>query len=441
MRPSEPGDREGDASVGSGADTSGTSAESERSPGSDPSPGSSTGSDRFDRRTAARLVVETIVFAVVARLSALYGRDRSLWVFGARGGAAFVGNAKYLYLHAVAERPGIRPVWLSKDRAVVERLQAEGYEAHHAYSARGAYYNLRAGVVCLTRDHRDVNLACTGGADVAQLWHGIPLKHIGWDAELPGRRWAVRACFRYLQRTVSAFVLTARELSGPFASGLGVDPDRAVVAGYPRTDALVRRVPGESVGGDDAARDRIDRAAAAGPLVFYLPTFRDGAGSGFADHLDLDALERFLAERDAHLAVKPHPKESVEVGERTGQRVIELPPDVDVYPLLRRADVLVTDYSSVAFDYLLADRPVAFYPYDLDRYRGDRGFYFDYGSVTPGPTATEFDELLGALDDVLAGDEFAPERSALRERFFECPAGRASERTARVLEEQFRGGS
>jgi len=400
------------------------------------SPGDAGASGEFDRRATARFVVETALYALVVRLSARYGRDPTLWVFGARGGEAFEDNGKYLYLHVAEERPSVRAVWLSRDGQVVERLRAAGHEAHHAYSLRGAYYNLRAGVVCLTHDPRDVNLACTGGARVTQLWHGVPLKRIGWDAEVADRSLAVRLCLGYLRRNVSLLVLTARELSGPFASGLRVDRDSMAVGAYPRTDALTGEVPGEGVGVDDAVRDRLDRAAEAGPLLFYLPTYRGREGAGFRGHVDLDALEAFLAERDAHLAVKPHPKEPVDLGDEAGSRVIEVPPGTDVYPLLRRADALVTDYSSVAFDYLLLDRPLAYYPYDLDRYREERGFYFDYDAVTPGPTARDFEGLLDALARILDGDgdEFATERAAVRDRFFESPGGDASAVAFRLVD-------
>lgn len=393
----------------------------------------SAGPRGFDRRTAIGIVAGTVLHAAIARLSAGYGRDRSLWVFGARGGDAFVGNAKYLFLHVAERRPEVRPVWISGDAGVVRRLRAAGYEAYRAGSPRGLYCTLRAGVACLTQDYRDVSLPATGGADVAQLWHGIPLKRIGWDAEVPEHPLAVRICLGYLARRLSVFVLTSGELAGPFASGLRVDRDGMAVAGYPRTDALVREIPGENVGVDAAVVDRLDRAGAGGRLLFYLPTYREWAGSGVETALDPDALEGFLADRDAHLAVKPHPMESVNLGDRTGSRVIEVPPGNDVYPLLRRADALVTDYSSVAFDYLLTGRPVAFYPYDLDRYREERGFYFDYDDVTPGPTATDFEELLDAMDAVLDGDEYGSDRAALRDRFFECPAGEAAERTYREI--------
>ncbi|NHN42711.1 hypothetical protein G9C85_13880 [Halorubellus sp. JP-L1] len=393
--------------------------------------------ESFGRWKQLRYVLATALFALVARLSAWYGRDPSVWAFGARGGSAFVDNAKYLYLHAVEHHPEVRAVWLTRDRDVVTDLRDAGYDAHHVHSPRGVLVALRAGVVVLTEDFRDVNVAAVGGARIVQLWHGIPIKRIGWDAELPDFPLAIRLCLGHLQRQVSQFVLTASDLADVFASGLRIDRDAHALAGYPRTDALRRSIPGEMVGVDGRVTTRLDRAAEDGALLFYLPTYRGTDGQGFDHHLDLDALEAFLAERDATLAVKPHPKESVDL-DATGSRIVEIPPDNDVYPLLRRADVLLTDYSSVAFDFLRVDRPIVFYPYDRERYERTRGFYVDYDAVTPGPVAEEFDALLDALADVLddedsPADDWQAERAAVRDRLFEHPDGDHAERTYRVV--------
>jgi CDP-glycerol glycerophosphotransferase (TagB/SpsB family) len=81
--------------------------------------------------------------------------------------------------------------------------------------------------------------------------------------------------------------------------------------------------------------------------------------------------------------------------------------------MLPRLDALITDYSSIYFDYLLLDRPVLFFPYDLERYREDeRGFYFEYEEVTPGPKARTFDELVSRICELLDGYE--RERAAWR---------------------------
>ncbi|UPV74607.1 CDP-glycerol glycerophosphotransferase family protein [Halorussus limi] len=344
-------------------------------------------------------------------------RDETLWVFGAQGGAAFADNAKYLFLHVAAECPDIRPVWLSKDSEVVRELQAEGFEAYHCYSPRGLLLTLRAGVVFLTQGHRDVAMPAAAGAFAVLLWHGVPLKRISWDAgfrDLPG---PVRRAHADMAREFDLLTVPGEGVVDPFASGLRVGRERMAVTGYPRNDALFGEIPGETVGVDAAALDRVQTLSTERELVFYLPTFREWTDESVADRLDLPALDAFLAERDATLVFKTHPRDRLDLPDGLAN-VVQLPGATDVYPFLRHADALVTDYSSVYFDYLLLDRPVVFYAYDLAEYRARRGFYFDYESVAPGPVADSFDGLLAGLDRALdpTDDADAADRAAVRTR-------------------------
>jgi len=92
--------------------------------------------------------------------------------------------------------------------------------------------------------------------------------------------------------------------------------------------------------------------------------------------------------------------------------------------VLPLAEVVVTDYSSVLFDYLAVDRPLVFFAYDRAGYTTARGFYFDYESVTPGPVVTETETLCAALDDAIeaargGSDPYTADRRQVRERF--CP--------------------
>ncbi|UPW00683.1 CDP-glycerol glycerophosphotransferase family protein [Halorussus gelatinilyticus] len=342
-------------------------------------------------------------------------RDETLWVFGAQGGAAFADNAKYLFLHVAAERPDIRPVWLSKDPEVVRELQRAGFEAYRCYSPRGLLLTLRAGVVFLTQGHRDLAMPATAGAFAVLLWHGVPLKRISWDAgfrELPK---PLRRAHADMADEFDLLTVPGEGVADQFASGLRIDRERMALTGYPRNDALFGAIPGETVGMDGAALDRIRDLADGQKLVFYLPTFREWTDESVADRLDLPALDSFLAERDATLVAKTHPRDSLDLPDGLSH-VVALPEATDVYPFLRYADALVTDYSSVYFDYLLLDRPVVFYAYDRDEYRARRGFYFDYESVAPGPVADSFEDLLAGLDGALdpTADSYANARAAVR---------------------------
>ena len=368
--------------------------------------------------SVASFAFRAVLFAAVERLLPARRRDPSLWVFGARGGDGFVDNPKYLFLYVAEERPEVRAVWLSKDDEVVAALRSRGYEAYHAYSPMGTYLNLRAGAVVLSQGLRDVNLACSGGATVVQLWHGIPLKAIAWDAELPSLSLPERLAHAYLLSRTDRVVVTSPALVGVFASAFRVDPDRIVVAGYPRLDALAGPVPGEDVGLDVTSAAAVRRAADDHAVIAYLPTYRADLERRASNHLDLDALQRFLEAHDAYLLLKLHPFEDVDFEGDEHSRILHVPSASDVYPLLRDVDVLVTDYSSVAFDFLACDRPIVYYPYDLERYLGDRGFYFDYEAVSPGGRATDFDALLDEIDGALSGDGFAEERREVRDRLF-----------------------
>lgn len=364
------------------------------------------------------LVVGCLLHWVVTRLSELWGRDPSLWVFGARSGEAFADNAKYLYLHVASTHPEIRPVWLSKDRAAVSDLRARGYEAHHVHSLRGVYLNLRAGAVFVTHGLRDVNLWCSGGAKAVMLWHGTALKHVSWDAHFPDEPLPVRLAHGYTHRVLDLAIVTAESMVPVFASAFRIDPGRIVATGYPRNDALFEPTPGAGIGIDRSVHRRVERLAAEHTVLLYLPTFRDSSESTALDVLDLPALAALLERYDAYLLVKTHPNETIDPDAVPTERVVPLPETVDSHLLLPYADALISDYSSVVFDYLLLDRPLVFYAHDLEEYRAERGFYFEYEDVTPGPVARSSPALLRSIERVLAGaDPYADERARVRERF------------------------
>lgn len=372
--------------------------------------------------------------ALTARLTRAVGRDDSRWVFGARQGSGFVDNSRFLFEYVAEEHPDVRAVWLSTDPETVARVRERGHEAYHARSLRGCWLALRAGCVVVTHGLRDVSLALTGGAFVANCWHGLPLKTVGFDAEMRHQPWLRRRAHRYVAARYDLVVSPSPMAVHQMATGLGVPRDRIRVLPYPRFDPLVApdATPSPATARAMAAGDdpRGDAGAApladGGPLVFYFPTFRE-QGADLADRVDFAALDRLLARRDAHLVVKPHPNERLSLPPDL-DRVTALAAVDDLSDVLPAADVLVTDYSSVFVDHLLADRPQVFFAPDLDDYRAKRGFYFDYEALVPGPVARDDEELGAALARALDADPDAPRRRALREAFLADPGARPSER-------------
>ena len=101
--------------------------------------------------------------------------------------------------------------------------------------------------------------------------------------------------------------------------------------------------------------------------------------------------------------------------------------------LLLLADVCITDYSSIAFEYSILERPMLFFAYDLDDYLDERGMYLDYDEVTPGPVCRTNKELISYIKSLPEGFD-REEVSAFRQKYAGMCDGHATERTIELIE-------
>jgi CDP-glycerol glycerophosphotransferase len=157
-----------------------------------------------------------------------------------------------------------------------------------------------------------------------------------------------------------------------------------------------------------------------------MPTFRD-TETGFFDVMDLDSFNAFLKGNQILFCVKLHPKSRIKqyLSKLLYDNIIVIDSLYDPYPFLKMADRLVTDYSSIYFDFLLTDRPVIFFHYDLEQYlEGSRDMYFDYNDFTPGEKVTNQNSLEKAL---LAEDTYREFRESIRNKVFDDIGQCASE--------------
>lgn len=243
------------------------------------------------------------------------------------------------------------------------------------------------------------------GQQIVQTWHGTPLKRIGFDFDNDHF-----ASTQYLmdldrERHQWTMLLSPNRFSTPImrsAFRFGGDVEGELLeAGYPRNDVLL-------------APDRAERAArvrrALGlpegkKVVLYAPTWREDKqrhrGGFLLDlRIDLEKARHELGD-DHVLLVRPHAHIVEPVPGAGDGFVWDVAGYPDIMDLLLIADVLVTDYSSVMFDFAVTGRPMLFFTYDLEHYRDRlRGFYFDFVERAPGPLLPTSDELIAALRDV-----------------------------------------
>jgi len=335
-------------------------------------------------------------------------------------GKAYAGNPRYLYEALQRLRPDLRCVWsydgdeaIPGNPLVVTRRSPDYYRllAQARYRVNNVVFSV----------HGKKPETC-----YLQTWHGTPLKRIAFDIANP--QVDARDTFYRESRDWSILLSENSYSTNIFRRAFRYDGE-VLETGYPLTDPLVQDCP-----------DRLDRLNALGlppqaQVILYAPTWRDHKPVGDWQygldlHLDLVAVAKRLP-KDHFLLIKAHHL----VAERLNRS--ELPANVrdvshlgDITDLCCIADCLITDYSSVFFDFAVTGRPILFYCYDLALYgEALRGFYLDVHTDLPGPIVQDSDdllELIGTLPTV--SRRYADRYARFRDRFCALNDGRAAER-------------
>lgn len=272
------------------------------------------------------------------------------------------------------------------------------------------------------------------GVKVIQLWHGTgTIKKFGQDVNT-GR---LKELERKANRNITHLIVNSEETKKLYAKTFGIDEDRVYPIGLPKTDEVIRRIQEEEKLGLNRDKEAVYRRYAIpdhAKLVLYAPTFRDQQLDG-ADTLNqLFELKKGLPE-NYYLGLKLHPyiAEACE-GIRLPQGVCQMSFDTDTNSLLMASDILITDYSSIIFEFCLTGRPMLFYAYDLKEFSNHgRGFYYEYESYVPGPVVATAEEAAAVIRE----NRFdADDITHFKDRNYLYPDGKATERLLQIIEDE-----
>ena len=361
-----------------------------------------------------RLPVRRFVFALAKSLPA-----QKKVVFAADQVGDVSTNLRLLRDAALAY-DGWRVVTLLTDRRAAQSLRR--------------YYELGRAAVVFVDDYYGPLRGLRGrsGGEVVQVWHAAgAFKKFGLSA-IGAKDANTESDELTAHRSYTSVIASSTEVCPLYAQAFGVPTDAVLPLGVPRTDVFF----------DQAHRAAVRKAVvdehpvlAGKKILLYAPTFRGQPHerAQFRSELDLDAMFASLGDEYA-LVVKAHPvvKDGCRIPEHLSGFALNLS-HREVNDLMIASDLLITDYSSVVFEYSLLSRPMVFFAYDLDSYLDERGFYYDYRSFVPGPIVTTTSQVIDAIKQ----DSFDLDRiERFAARFFEHRDGRA---TQRVLE-HFLGG-
>lgn len=367
-------------------------------------------------------------------ISFLIPKQNNLWVFGAHHNR-FSENSKNLFLYTSSECKNIKSVWITGDRELVKNLQRNGLISYSRWSFRGLYTCLRAKNYFYNVYSDDINFYTSANSTLINLWHGIPLKTIEFDIH----RGPLQKMFNsnlsyiymffkpYIFKNPSYVLSTSSNISKILASAFRVNESQCLELGYPRTDVFYTPQDNHSDIFIDALYETIQNIKSTNQVIIYMPTWRSNNTNLLKKALpNLELLNNTLLLNKQTLLVKLHPNDFTE--ENNFSNILFINPKSDIYPLLSLSDYLITDYSSIYFDYLLLDKEIIFYPFDLEYYfNEDREFYFDYNDVTPGVKINDFEALLEQLNSLQSLD-YSQVRTQIRDRFWHHQDAAASQR-------------
>ena len=271
------------------------------------------------------------------------------------------------------------------------------------------------------------------GRFIVNLWHGIPLKKIGQDDHnLSLIRWfLIKFVYRDIYDVIS---VTSKHYAEFISSSLNNSEKRTAVLGQPQNDLQTGSFP--SLLRKGFPRLDLDQTK---KNILYAPTYRDYGQTvlfPFADR-DLEQIRDFCSSNNVRIYLALHhlePDNHDLLGLEGLVTRIRSEPDFQIVENLDQFDLMITDYSSLMFDYLLFDRPMMFLPYDLEEYTQKRGLYFDYSKTVPGPIVESQDEFLSLLQSCIdQPGTFSEHRRAISHDFHQFK-GSSCESTAHKIQ-------
>lgn len=230
-----------------------------------------------------------------------------------------------------------------------------------------------------------------------QLWHAAgAIKRFGLEDPTFGfRSKHAQQRIRMVYRRFTHVVVGSDEMSAIFRKSFGVSDEAILRCGVPRTDFFFRPIEMKSV---ELILRRKFPVTSKKKIVLYAPTFRDNETSNSTIPFDVEKFCDVFCDEYV-LFLRLHPAITHDFHNRYPGIVYDVSDVTNVNELLVITDILITDYSSIPFEFSILERPMIFFAYDLAEYRQTRGFWTDYGELVAGPVVTDTEGLIRVMKE------------------------------------------
>lgn len=387
-------------------------------------------------------LIKNITIQIYKVLTYIIPVNKNIIIFQSSNGRNYTGNPRYIYEEMV--RQGLdheyECVWFFFDTGI--EVPGKCKKIRNNYFTY-FWYLMRAGIWVFD-SRQPLYVQKKKSITYIQTWHGTPLKKLALDMDRMnmGGSSDIEEYHRQFRVTCRDwdYLISQNQFSTEIFQSCFDFKDRPMLQiGYPRNDVLIRDNQPEKI---NEYKKKLGLPLDK-KIILYAPTWRDNEYSEkgkykFASKLDFDMAMEQLSEEYVFI-VKYHylVADKVDWSPYKGF-VYTFDETKDIAWLYLVSDMMITDYSSVMFDYSLLRRPMFFFAYDLDDYKDNlRGFYFDFVEEAPGPISKETKQLITDIKEY-DSQQWEKKYEAYHKKYNHVDDGHASEKVIEIIKKESR---
>jgi CDP-glycerol glycerophosphotransferase len=361
---------------------------------------------------------QEVIRKVLYPLLRLLPMNKKTVVFQSFWGKSYSDNPRAIYEQMLEQNMGYNYVWFFNN----ENVEVKGKGKSVRVNSWKYYYYLATAKYFINNANFPDFYEKRDGAVEVQTLHGTPLKTMGID--VPGEvdteeklNNLLRRCGRW------DYLISPSNYVTELTRRCFLYEKKMLEVGFPRNDKLFRNNNEQDIKRlKEQLGIPLDKK-----IILYAPTWR--VRKNFKLELDLDKMQKQLGD-DYVVILRLHyfVSSSIDVSKNKGF-AYNLSTYDDITDLYLISDLLITDYSSVMFDYAILNRPMLFFTYDLELYRDQlRGMYIDFEEEAPGPLARTTDDILEAVKNIKEyNGRYGTKMQQFRQKYCQYDDGHASE--------------
>lgn len=364
-----------------------------------------------------RTIIRNSFFKIFSRITCFIPKQNNLVLLTAWLGEKYIDNTKYVF-EFLQNYPQYKAVWMTNNRNIYDYLQSMYLPVALSHSLNGFWLQLRARVVFSSIQFADYNQWLLNRCIYIDLGHGHPIKDPGKEHFTEESR----LIDSLILEKVKYYAIVASDFAKDlYPQVISIPKEQILISDFARNDVFI---DSSLRNGKNAIIEKYRELKRR--VVTYMPTHREmgRVEMKMSDILPLDILQVFCENNNVQFIIKKHfyhRNETEDLEKYPNIVDITNVEDIDPQVLLYQTDILVTDYSACYIDYLLLNRPLLFYQYDLEFFtKNERSLYMSFKDIDIAPVTYSKDALVHDLSFLIEneGDKYTLRRNAFAKTYF-----------------------